>query len=47
MDIRCVNCGLEFAFDPPPFSQQQEAACPRCGHGNAVESGGSSGGMGA
>lgn len=36
MDIRCVNCGLEFAYDPPPFTPQSEARCPRCGHGNVV-----------
>ena len=36
MDIRCVNCGLEFAYDPPPFTPRTEARCPRCGHGNVV-----------
>ena len=34
MNIECVNCGLEFAYDPPPFSTQKEARCPRCGHAN-------------
>ncbi|MDP7114687.1 MAG: tetratricopeptide repeat protein, partial [Myxococcota bacterium] len=36
MNIRCVNCELEFAYDPPPFASGGTARCPRCGHGNDV-----------
>jgi len=40
MNIECVNCGLEFAYDPPPFSTQKEARCPRCGHANPADDAG-------
>ncbi len=49
MDISCVNCGLEFAFDDPGNAGQVvKARCPRCGHNNEVmaEGGAAPGGGG-
>ena len=38
MSIQCVNCGLEFAHDPPPPApgETPKARCPRCGHNNEI-----------
>ncbi len=47
MNIRCANCELEFAYDPPPFASSGTARCPRCGHGNDVKETGGGGGAGA